>query len=133
MPVLNGLVDVIYSFDLEGEFTVLRRTSQGPDKFGEEQPPIETPVEIEPLTGHPIVGKERKLSTHGAMDKETIVLFSEERLRTGKGGSDEMADIVLYDAIDDGNVERYLVHISEPWVKQSGHWRSYATREETDD
>lgn len=130
MVILPGLAGVIDSFQIPGGLVALRRTAQGPDKNGEEQPPLEVPFDLDPVVAHPEVGRNRTQSSRGDSDAEIIIIFSEVKLQTAKGGTSILADVVLYDPAQDGQEGRYVVHSSEPWVQQAGHWRSKASLEE---
>jgi hypothetical protein len=102
----------------------------GRDELGEPRVPVESPVTFDDAVIHPTTGRSRVQQPSGDGSVERVVVFTQGRLRTSTGGSSEAADIVLYDPLDDGVNERYVVETSEPWVKASGHWRSFATLEE---
>lgn len=109
---------------------MLRRESLGRDARGEDSAPFETPIHLDPVVVQPLDGNTRQTLPEGERNRERILIHSCQELRTSRGGTTDLADIVLYDAAKTGDLGRYVVETSEPWVEQAGMWRCRAVREE---
>ena len=130
VPILSTLGDTIMSLRLPGGLFIERRESSGRDGLGEDSPPAVVDVLIDPVVVQPLEGADRLQEREGDRDSEQILLHSQQQLRTSRGGTSRMADVVLYDAEGDGELGRYVVRFSAPWRAVAGFFRAKAVREE---
>lgn len=129
MTLFSTLDDTLVSLKHEGGLFIERRESAGKDSLGEDLPPAVVSILLDPVNVQPLEGADRLQEREGDRDSEQILLFSRQQLRTARGGTSRMADVVLYDAEGDGELGRYVVRFSAPW-KVGSFFRCKAVREE---
>ena len=129
MTLFSTLDDTLISLRHPGGLFIERRESAGRDSLGEDRPPAVVSILLDPVNVQPLEGADRLQEREGDRDSEQILLFSREQLRTARGGTSRMADVVLYDAEGDGELGRYVVRFSAPW-KVGSFFRCKAVREE---
>ena len=130
MVILSSLYDSIVSLQLPGGLYVERRESAGRDDLGEALPVAVTTIHLQPVVVQPLEGADRLQTNEGDRDSEQILVHSSELLRTSRGGTSRMADIILYDPAQNGDVGRYVVRFAAPWAAVAGMFRIKAVREE---
>lgn len=129
MALFSTLDDTIVSLKHPDGVFIERRESTGKDSLGEDLPPSIVSILLDPVVVQPLEGADRLQEREGDRDSEQILLHSRERLRTARGGTTRLADIVLYDAEGDGDLGRYVVRFSAPW-RVGSFFRCKAVREE---
>lgn len=127
MPTLSGLADVVGSLATPG--TVVLERASGVTTNAEGGAVRAAPITkvMPPTVVHPISGRDRALLPEGIRNRETIVTYATERLRTSQEFGD-LADVLIHRPFD-GNESRYVVTVAENWGHVSGHWRVFSSRE----
>jgi hypothetical protein len=128
-PVLRSLRRVIRRFAVTGGIQVERSSTASEDTDGNQVHGAPRTFTIKIAAVHPTRGRDLLLLPEGDRTTESIVVFTEERLRTALEGTREEADVVLYSPGGD-KVRRYRVITAEDWTRQGGHYRSIAVKEE---
>ena len=131
MPVLNTLASVVSSLSIPSSVSVERTTFAVLfDDDGNAVDGTTSVIPLDPVVVHVATPRERELLPEGLRTKETIVVFSLVPLLAGQGASNNNADVVLYTPQGEGTTKRFRVRSVEDFLQQSGHYRSFATREE---
>lgn len=129
MVLLSSLDDTLLSFKHPDGLYIERRESAGRDELGEDLPPAVLTILLDPIVVQPLEGADRLQERDGDRDSEQVLIQSRQRLRTSRGGTSRMADVLLYDAEEDGELGRYVVRFAAPW-QHGGFFRCKAVREE---
>lgn len=128
--LFGDLQGVIKDFQIPGGLDVERRTIGARDELGESTPPSVQLLLLAPVVVHPLVGAELEKLVEGDRDREHIRIFPVQELHTARAGTSQAADVVLYDPNGGGNKGRYRVITAENHMRNAGHWRCIAKREE---
>lgn len=130
MPVLSSFADdVIRSLATPGVVSLERtNTTGGSNGEGSFVPGSKSTRVLPPTVVHPISGSQRVLLPEGVRNRETIVTYSTELLRTETEFGPE-ADVIIHRPFGSSEDERYIVQTAENWGHVSGHWRVFSTRE----
>ena len=131
MAILDSLFDTIVSFKYPGGLLIERRESAGRDELGEDLPPTVSVFRADPIVIQPLEGADRLQNPEGDRDSEQVLTHSYQLLRVGRGGTDDMADVILYDPTGTGDVGRYVVRYAAPWRAQANAFVCKAVREES--
>ena len=130
MPILPYLAQVVTMFKIPGGLDVERVTAQGLDSKGEQLPDARVTIHFDPISVQPQTGSTKSLQPGGTRNSETIEVYTTQEMRTSTGGTTSNGDIILYPPVRGGPCFPYRVQTTEPWDQQSGHFRTFATREE---
>lgn len=128
MAVLSSLADVVRSLGTPGTVVLERANGVTTNDEGVavRQPP--TLRTLAPTVVHPISGKDKNILPEGIRNRETIVTYATEPLRTSTEFG-ELADVLIYRPLGQTEDQRYIVDTLEDWGHVSGHWRVFSTRE----
>lgn len=129
--IFADLANVVTDFSIPGGVTVERRTLVSRNELGEPRPPIVSQILVNPIVIYPLVGAELEKRVEGDRDKEHLQIFSRQELRTARAGTNQAADVILFDATGGGSFSRYRVIRAENHSLNSAHWRCVAKKEES--
>lgn len=131
MAILPGLVGAIGAFKLPGGISI-ERTTADVDAKGYPIASAPTVIPIPTAVVWQLKGRDLLNLPEGDRTSESIGVIVPLRIRTAREGSDEMADVVLYTPAGEAEERRYVVRTAEDWIAQSGHYRCFCVREESD-
>lgn len=129
--IFDDLANVVLDFSIPGGVSVERRTLVARNEKGELPEPQVSLVLINPVVIYPLVGAELEKRTEGDRDKEHLMVFAAQELRTARAGTNQAADVILFDPSGAGNFSRYRVIKAANHSLNSAHWECVAKKEES--
>lgn len=128
MAVLSSLAGVVTSLGTPGTVVLERSNGVTTNDEGEAVRKPPTLRTLAPTVVHPISGQDRNLLPEGIRNREMIITFATEPLRTSTEFG-ELADVLIHRPLGRTVDQRYIVQTTEDWGHVSGHWRVFSTRE----